>query len=113
MSAPTAEPARAAGAGTVIGIAIVLMLVAALVALLVAFRGGPIDGLAQLKAASGVPWMGGEYAVVDARAMPAGARVIRFEDAAAPAEPEKIDVPSPAKADDPKKPAVSEMPPAD
>jgi hypothetical protein len=91
MSAPTAEPARGAGAGTIVGIALALLLLAALVAVLIAFRGRAIDGAAQLRSAFGVSTVGPEYAIVEAREMAGGGRMVVLEDASAPAEPRRDD----------------------
>jgi hypothetical protein len=89
-SAPIAGPARnLAGAGTIIGIAFILMLVAVLAAFLIVSRGGPIDGVAELESAFGVRSVGAEYAVVAARKTPNGSRLVVFEDTQAPAEPDR------------------------
>lgn len=86
MSAPIAEPARSAGAGVVVGVALVLMLLAGLTAFLIASRGGPIDGPAQVESAFGVRTIGPDYGVESAREMPGGARLITFVDKAAAPE---------------------------
>src|SRR6185369_14002440 len=90
MSAPIVEPARSAGAGVIVGIAFVLMLLAALTAFLIASRGGPIDGAAQLESAFGVRTIGADYTIESAREMPGGARLITFVDTSAPPETAKI-----------------------
>jgi hypothetical protein len=86
MSAPTAETTRTVGAGTIVGVALVLMLLAALVAFLVVSRGGVIDGAAQLESVFGVRTIGPDYAIDSAREMPGGARLITFVDGSAPPE---------------------------
>jgi hypothetical protein len=100
MSAPIAEPARTAGAGAVVGVALVLMLLAALTAFLIVSRGGAIDGPAQLESAFGVRTIGPEYTIESAREMPGGARLVTFVDASAPPEAAQV-VPDP-KAKKPK-----------
>jgi hypothetical protein len=86
MSAPTAEQARSAGAGTIVGVALVLMLLAALVAFLIVSRGGTIDGAAQLESAFGVRTIGPGYVIESAHEMPGGARLITFVDKTASPE---------------------------
>jgi hypothetical protein len=86
MSAPIAEPGRSAGAGIIVGVALLLMLLAALTAFLIAWRGGPIDGAAQLESAFGVRTIGDEYTLESAREMPGGARLIVFVDRSAAPE---------------------------
>lgn len=108
MSAPTAEPARAAGASTIVGIAFVLMAISALVVYLIASRGGPIDGAAQLESAFGVRAIGPDYAIVVQRELAGGARQVALEDTSAPPEPARAgdteratpaaDAPEPAEA---------------
>ncbi len=109
MSAPIAEPLRSApiaasersvpSAATIIGIALVLMLVSVLAAFLIVSRGGPIDGALELESAFGVRAPGPDYAVIQARKMPAGAKLLVFEDSNAPQEPEPA--PAAEKRDEP------------
>jgi hypothetical protein len=70
------------------------MLVSVLAAFLIVSRGGPIDGAAQLESAFGVRTIGADYAVVEALKMPSGARLVVFEDKAAPAEAERAAAPA-------------------
>ncbi len=86
MSDPTVELPRRAGAGTIVGVALVLMLLSALAAFLIVSRGGPIDGGAQLESIFGVRTIGDGYVISSARKMPGGASLVTFEDPSAPPE---------------------------
>lgn len=86
MSAPSADNARPAGAGVILGIAFGLMVCAGLVVWLYLSRGGAIDGAAELESAFGVRVLGARYTITDAREMPSGARIVVLDDLAAPAE---------------------------
>lgn len=90
MSEKTAETAAKpgpVGAGVVVGIALALMVAAALVAFLVISRGGPLDGAALLEESFGVRGVGPNFAITDARELPSGARIVIVEDAHAGVEP--------------------------
>ena len=86
MSAPTAEGTRRAGAGTIVGVALLLMVLAALAAFLIASRGGPIDGAARLESAFGVRTIGEGYEITSARKTPGGSSLITLEDRSAAPE---------------------------
>jgi hypothetical protein len=88
MSDPIVDGPRRAGAGTIVGVALVLMLLSALAAFLIISRGGPIDGAAQLESVFGVRSIGAGYEVTFARKMPGGTSLITFEDRAAAPEVE-------------------------
>ncbi len=87
MSGPSAEGPRPAGAGAIVGIAVGLMLCAALATWLYLSRGGAIDGAAQLEAAFGVRSLGTRYTITEARELPSGARLVILDDPNAPSEP--------------------------
>jgi hypothetical protein len=96
MSAPSAEPRRAGGAGAIILIAAGLMICAGLAAFLIITRGGRVDGAAVLERAFGVRGMGERYAIVEAREMPGGTEVVILDDPSVPVEaPPAMEQPAP------------------
>lgn len=62
------------------------MICAMLAAFLISSRGGAIDGAALMESTFGVRGLGSRYAIVEAREMPTGARVVILDDPSAPPE---------------------------
>jgi hypothetical protein len=113
-SDPTAEPRRIAGASTIVGIALALMVMSVLAAWLIASRGGPIDGAAQLESAFGVRTIGPAYAIVEARKVANGARYVALADEEASSEPEQVKAaPAPGMPGPPSSDGGSPNPPED
>src|SRR6185436_11562376 len=96
MSDRTADPKRPAGAGTILAVAAGIMVCAVLAAFLILSRGGHVDGAAVMEEVFGVRGMGSRYAIVEAREMPSGTRVVILDDPTVPPEvaPE-VEAPAP------------------
>lgn len=93
MSAASAEPAsptRGPSAVLLVGIAVGLMVLSALVAVLIALRGGPIDGARELDAQFGAHALPFDLVLQSAREMPGGERMVVFESAGFAAESARI-----------------------
>ena len=86
MSDRTADPKRPARAGAILLVAAGIMVCAVLAAFLIMSRGGHVDGAAVMEEVFGVPGMGPRYAIVEAREMPSGTRVVILDDPSVPAE---------------------------
>jgi hypothetical protein len=86
MSDRTADAKRPSGAGAIVVVAAGMMVCAVLAAFLIMSRGGQVDGAAVLAEVFGQHELHPRYAIVEAREMPSGTRVVILDDPAAPPE---------------------------